>query len=122
MPDTSTALAEIRLLNSGYSREARSMLYQAYRHEPTFAYLFEAERSGYEQRVRATVRELVKQHFLQELPAIGLLVNDRLIGIALIAPPQRRLGITESLHSNSACWLSNCPVWQVSNPRSGRRR
>jgi hypothetical protein len=30
------------------------------------------------------------------LPAIGLLVNDRLIGIALIAPPQRRLGITES--------------------------
>jgi GNAT superfamily N-acetyltransferase len=39
---------------------------------------------------------LVKQHFLQDLPAIGLLVNDRLIGIALIAPPQRRLGITES--------------------------
>jgi hypothetical protein len=30
------------------------------------------------------------------LPAIGLLVNDRLIGIALIAPPQRRLGITDS--------------------------
>ncbi|MEO6676818.1 MAG: GNAT family N-acetyltransferase, partial [Pseudomonas sp.] len=61
-----------------------------------FGYLFEAERPGYEQRVRATVRELVKQHFLQDLPAIGLLVNDRLIGIALIAPPQRRLGITES--------------------------
>lgn len=63
MPDTSTATAEIRLLNSGYSREARSLLYQAYRHEPTFAYIFEAERAGYEQRVRATVRELVKQHF-----------------------------------------------------------
>jgi hypothetical protein len=84
------------MLDRGYSREARSLLYQAYRHEPTFGYLFEAERPGYEQRVRATVRELVKQHFLQDLPAIGLLVNDRLIGIALIAPPQRRLGITES--------------------------
>ena len=96
MPETSTAIADIHMLDSGYSREARSLLYQAYRHEPTFSYLFEAERPGYEQRVRATVRELVKQHFFQELPAIGLLVNDRLIGIALIAPPQRRLGVTES--------------------------
>lgn len=96
MPETQTAIADIHMLDRGYSREARSLLYQAYRHEPTFAYLFEAERPGYEQRVRATVRELVKQHFLQDLPAIGLLVNDRLIGIALIAPPQRRLGITES--------------------------
>ncbi len=106
MPDTSTAIAQVHLLDSGYSREARSLLYHAYRHEPTFAYLFEAERSGYEQRVRATVRELVKQHFLQELPAIGLLVNDRLIGIALIAPPQRRLGITESWAWQLRMWLS----------------
>ena len=86
MPETSTAIADIHMLDSGYAREARSLLYQAYRHEPTFGYLFEAERPGYEQRVRATVRELVTQHFLQDLPAIGLLVNDRLIGIALIAP------------------------------------
>ncbi|MCU1737232.1 MULTISPECIES: GNAT family N-acetyltransferase [Pseudomonas] len=96
MPDMPEITAQIHLLDGGYSREARSLLYQAYRHEPTFAYLFEAERPGYEQRVRATVRERVKQHFLEDLPAIGLLVNDRLIGIALIAPPQRRLDITES--------------------------
>ncbi|MBP5125664.1 GNAT family N-acetyltransferase [Pseudomonas protegens] len=96
MPDSSNVIADIHQLGSGYSREARSLLYQAYRHEPTFGFIFEADRPGYEQRVRATVRELVKQHFLQDLPAIGLLVNDRLIGIALIAPPQRRLGITES--------------------------
>jgi len=96
MPDMQEITAQIHLLDGGYSREARSLLYQAYRHEPTFAYLFEAERPGYEQRVRATVRERVKQHFLEDLPAIGLLVNDRLIGIALIAPPQRRLDITES--------------------------
>ena len=96
MPETPAAPAEVRQLDSGYSREARSLLYQAYRHEPTFRYLFEAERPGYEHRVRATVRELVRQHFFQDLPALGLLVQDRLIGIALIAPPQRRLGITES--------------------------
>jgi GNAT superfamily N-acetyltransferase len=84
------------MLDSGYAREARSLLYHAYRHEPTFSYLFEAERPGYDQRVRATVRELVQQHFSEDLPAIGLLIDDRLIGMALIAPPQRRLDITES--------------------------
>ena len=96
MPESTTALADIRQLDSGYSREARSLLYQAYRHEPSFGYLFESGRTGYEQRVRATIRGLVKQHFLQDLPALGLFVEDRLVGVALIAPPQRRLGITES--------------------------
>jgi len=90
------SLAEVRMLDGGYAREARSLLYHAYRHDPTFAYLFEAERPGYDQRVRATVRELVQQHFAEELPAIGLLIDDRLIGMALIAPPQRRMDITES--------------------------
>ncbi len=88
--------AEIRILDGGYALEARSLLYHAYRHEPTFAYLFESERPGYDQRIRATVRELVQQHFLQEQPAIGLLIDDRLVGIALIAQPQRRLDVTES--------------------------
>ena len=45
MPETSTA--DIHMLDSGYSREARSLLYQAYRHEPTFKFLFEAERPGF---------------------------------------------------------------------------
>lgn len=96
MPESTPAPAEVRFLDSGYSREARSLLYHAYRHEPTYGYLFEAERSGFDQRVRALVRERVRQHFLQDLPALGLLVDDRLIGIALISPPVRRLGVTES--------------------------
>ncbi|RMR06156.1 Acetyltransferase [Pseudomonas savastanoi pv. glycinea] len=96
MPESSAIVAEVRQLDSGYSRETRSLLYEAYRHEPSFAYLFNAERSGFDQRVRATVKALVKQHFLQQLPAIGLFIDDRLVGAALIAPPQRRLGITES--------------------------
>jgi GNAT superfamily N-acetyltransferase len=96
MPHSSSVTAEIRQLDSGYSREARSLLYHAYRQEPSFGYLFESGRSGYEHRVRATIRELVKQHFLQDMPALGLFVEDRLVGVALIAPPQRRLGITES--------------------------
>ncbi len=96
MSESSATVAQVRQLDSGYSRETRSLLYHAYRHEPSFAYLFNSQRAGFDQRVRATVRELVKQHYLQDLPAIGLFIEDRLVGVALIAPPQRRLGITES--------------------------
>ncbi len=96
MPDSAPAKAEIRTLDRGYAREARALLYEAYRQDPTVAYLFEADRPGYEKRMRVMVRERVRQHFYQQLPALGLLRDDRLIGIALIAPPQRRLGVTES--------------------------
>lgn len=96
MTQTLNATGQIQLLDSGYAKEARSLLYQAYRNEPMYRYVFEAEREGYERRVRVTMRELVKQHFLQDFPALGLLVNDRLVGVTLIAPPQRRLGVTES--------------------------
>jgi len=96
MPKAPLPDVEIRPLDGGYAREARSLLYHAYRHEPTFGFLLESDRPGFDQRVRATVRELVNQHFLEDLPALGLLIEDRLVGIALIAPPVRRLGITES--------------------------
>ncbi|VTM11198.1 putative acetyltransferase [Pseudomonas aeruginosa] len=46
MPDQVT---DIRLLDDGYSREVRSLFYHAYRHEPTFAYLMNAQRAGYDQ-------------------------------------------------------------------------
>jgi len=91
-----TAPAEVRLIDGGYFRESCSLLYQAYRHAPTFAYLFESDRPGYEQRVRATVRELLLRHFADTLPALGLMLGDRLLGVALISPPRRRLEITES--------------------------
>lgn len=93
MPETH---AEVRMLGDSYTREMRSLLYHAYRHEPTFAYLLESDRPGFDQRVRATIRELTYQHMLEQLPVLGLVIDERLVAVALIAPPQRRLGITES--------------------------
>ncbi len=87
---------EIRQLDRGYARETRALLFRAYRNDPTFAYVFNSQRSGFENRIRETIRQLVKQHFLQNQPGMGLFIDDRLVGVALIAPPQRRLGITES--------------------------
>jgi len=87
--------SQICMLNADYQTQVRSVLYQAYRLEPTFAWLFEAGRIGYEQRVRATLRELVNTHFSEGLPAIGLFVEERLVGAALVAPTGQRLDITE---------------------------
>lgn len=56
MSESTAVTAEVRLLDGGYSHETRSLLYHAYRREPTFAYLFEAARPGYDHRIRATVR------------------------------------------------------------------
>ncbi|BFO04668.1 Predicted acetyltransferase [Pseudomonas putida] len=96
MPDVTAASARVCLLDDGYHREVRSLLYHAYRHDPTLAYVFEAQRPGYERRLRMMLREWVRQHFYLQLPAIGLLVDDRLVGLALIAPSLRRLGVTDS--------------------------
>ena len=96
MPELTAAAPRICLLDAGYAREARALLCQAYHHEPTYAWLLEQQRPGYERRLRVVVREWLRQHFYLQLPAIGLLLEDRLIGLALIAPPQRRLGVADS--------------------------
>lgn len=88
--------AQVCMLDSGFAREVRALLYNAYLREPIYAYLFDAERLGYERRLKSMVREWVRQHFNFKLPAIGLLVDDRLVAVALIVPPQRRLGVADS--------------------------
>lgn len=77
--------------------EAHTILYSAYRNEPTFQYLFEHSRSGYEQRVKATVKELVRQHFEAKQDVIGLALDNDLIGVALIGSPELRLGLGRQL-------------------------
>ncbi|MBD3641039.1 MAG: GNAT family N-acetyltransferase, partial [Marinobacter sp.] len=58
--------------------EAQSILYHAYRNEPTFQYLFDHRRPGYDQRVRATVRELIDLYFEYNQDAIGVMVDNTL--------------------------------------------
>lgn len=88
--------ARVCLLDSSYGPEAASLLYRAYRNDPSFRWLMDAARPGYEHRLRTTLRELLRNHIAEQRPALGLVQNDRLIGIALIAPPERRLEVTQS--------------------------
>ncbi|GAA3557265.1 MULTISPECIES: GNAT family N-acetyltransferase [Marinobacter] len=77
--------------------EAKSILFQAYRHEPTFQYLFDHRRPGYEQRVRATVRELIGLYFDLDQEAIGVMVNETLVAVAFIGEPELRLNLANQL-------------------------
>lgn len=80
-------------LDEAATNEARSILYHAYRDEPTFHYLFDHRRSGYDQRVRATVRELVDLYFEMDQDAIGVMVGNTLVAVAFIGDPDLRMNL-----------------------------
>ncbi|UZE94481.1 GNAT family N-acetyltransferase [Alkalimarinus alittae] len=90
--------AEIVRLNPAATAEAKSILYHAYRDEPTFKYLFDSSRAGYDQRVRATIRELIDLHFAHGQDVIGLSINNALVGIALVGSPTVRLNLAEQFN------------------------
>ncbi len=84
-------------LDASARNEAISILVHAYRDEPTFQYLFDHRRPGYEQRVRATVRELIDLYLELDQDAIGVLVNDTLVAVAFIGEPELRLNLAEQI-------------------------
>ena len=84
-------------LDGSALNEAKSVLFQAYRHEPTFQYLFDANRTGYEKRVRATIRELINLYLDLEQDAIGILLDETLVGVAFIGNPSLRLDLANQL-------------------------
>lgn len=75
--------------------EAQSILYHAYRNEPTFQYLFDHRRPGYDQRVRATVRELIDLYFEYNQDAIGVMVDNTLVAVAFVGEPELRMNLAE---------------------------
>ncbi|MCK7548360.1 GNAT family N-acetyltransferase [Marinobacter koreensis] len=77
--------------------EAQSILYHAYRGEPTFQYLFDHRKPGYDQRVRATVRELIDLYFEHNHDAVGVMVDNSLVAVAFIGEPEVRMNLTEQL-------------------------
>lgn len=84
-------------LDHSARNEARSILYHAYRNEPTFQYLFDHRKPGYDQRVRATVRELIDLYIELNQDAIGVMVGDTLVAVAFIGEPELRLNLADQL-------------------------
>jgi ribosomal protein S18 acetylase RimI-like enzyme len=84
-------------LDASARNEAKSILFHAYRHEPTFQYLFDHKRPGYDQRVRATIRELLSLYFGLNQDAVGVMVDNSLVAVAFIGEPDLRLDLAEQL-------------------------
>ncbi|SFR44081.1 Acetyltransferase (GNAT) family protein [Marinobacter daqiaonensis] len=90
------APAIVRLDETAFN-EAKSILYQAYRHEPTFQYLFDHRKPGYDKRVRATIRELLNLYFELNQDAVGVMADYTLVAVAFIGEPELRLNLAQQL-------------------------
>ena len=73
-------------LDERNARQARSLLYHSYRNEPTFRYLLGADKPGYRQRIRATIRELIYLHFERGETVLGVIdkASHRVLGVVFV--------------------------------------
>ena len=71
---------------------AASILYQAYHDDPLFLDIFQGEKEGYENRLRAAIREELNAFWIAKQPMVGLFDNDRLLAVACLIKPEEGIG------------------------------
>jgi GNAT superfamily N-acetyltransferase len=99
MPQIDLDDVQVVRLDDRYSRQARSLLYHSYCEEPTFKYLLDGHRPGYKQRIRATIRELIKLHFNRGEFVLGVVhkKEERLLGIAFFSDLELKMDISSQV-------------------------
>ena len=68
---------------------AASLLYQAYHDDPVFLEIFSSDKSDYEQRLRASIREELNAFWQAKQPMIGLYLGDTMVGAACLNDPEK---------------------------------
>ncbi|MCC2606066.1 GNAT family N-acetyltransferase [Planctobacterium marinum] len=63
---------------------AGSILYQAYHDDPLFIDIFQAQKEGYEQRLRSAIREELNAFWMAKQPMVGLFQKERLLAVACL--------------------------------------
>lgn len=66
---------------------AASILYNAYFDDPLFIEIFQAEKEGYESRLRSAIREELDAFWEAEQPMIGLFDEGRLLAVTCLTKP-----------------------------------
>ena len=96
MPQIDLNDIDIVRIDERFSREARSLLYHSYKDEPSFQYLFDANRAGYSQRIRATIRELIRLNLDQGEFVFGVMhkTEQRLLGVAFFSDLELKMDIS----------------------------
>lgn len=77
---------------------AASILYNAYVDDPLFLEIFQAEKEGYESRLRSAIREELNAFWVAEQPMIGLFDAERLIAVACLTAPDAAFGTGRYWH------------------------
>lgn len=70
---------------------AVSLTWQAYQEDSVFKEIFQSETPGYEQRLRAAIREEIGALWEAQDPMIGLFDGERLLGVACVVAPESTL-------------------------------
>jgi len=88
---------DIVRIDERFSRQARSLLFHSYEEEPTYKFLLDAHRPGYKQRIRATIRELIKLNLDRDEFMFGVLhkKQQRLIGIAFFSDVELKMDLSK---------------------------
>lgn len=97
MPQVNLDEVEVVRIDDRFSRQARSLLYHSYKDEPTFKYLLDAHRPGYSQRIRATIRELIRLHLDRGEFVFGVMhkKQQRLLGVAFFSDLELKMDISK---------------------------
>jgi len=85
MPLTELPNMRIVKMSRENMSQAQSLLCDAYKDNEFTRYMFNAERSGYEQRLRGFIHEELLLHFSLSNISLALTLDNRMVGIAMVS-------------------------------------
>ena len=89
--DGFAASRQVVELDRGHSQEAAEVLTQALLPYPTMRWVCRSERPGFEDRLRAVYRVAIAMQRAERQPTLGVLDGERLVAVAIVHDPGRKL-------------------------------
>ncbi|MDO6476560.1 GNAT family N-acetyltransferase [Alteromonas sp. 1_MG-2023] len=86
-PDVHIEDVRAVFLTADNLKVAASILYNAYHDDPLFMDIFQAEKEGYEGRLRSAIREELDAFWDAGQPMIGLFEDNRLLAVTCLTKP-----------------------------------
>ncbi len=77
---------------------AASLLFQSYHDDPVFLDIFNSNKEGYEQRLRASIREELSAFWQAKQPMVGLYLGESMVGVACLNSPDDSVGSDRFWH------------------------
>lgn len=85
-------------LDADNLKVAASILYKAYFDDPLFTDIFQADKEGYEARLRSAIREEINAYYDASQSIIGLFEGERLLAVTCLTLPDMAFGSGKLWH------------------------